>query len=244
MKTKTASRFLLGLAVLSVVLLNCSRGNSGTTNARFSQYADHGFQIGVLSAPMPTNCYPIRFFAGTGIGGEYDNYIQRYHNHTLIPETLPVEQDPDGNWGQPVNDFQLSLRFRHARFPKGGPVPALMILRNLSSTNSPRWWRNALPDHGFQFTLHHGTKVLHWMRPQNPPPPNGDWGEIVSNTDPYLCQIMPHVEELTVIDLKQLFDLKRLGKYSTQVQLCMPTSDGKVETNLVSGTATFELVEK
>ena len=242
MKTKTTFGFLLGLAVLSFVLLNCSRSNSDSTKDRFPHYADHGVQISIFK--MPTNCYPIAFFAGTNMTSEFDYYVQRFNMHSTISEVLPAEQDPGGNWGTPANDFQLSLRFRHARYPEDRSIPVVVILRNLSPTNSPRWWRNALPDHGYQITIQSGTKIFHRMRPQNALPKIVDWSDGSRNTDPYECQIMPHVEELTVIDLKQFLDPKQLGQYSAQVQLSVPRPDGKGETKLISGTATFEIVER
>jgi hypothetical protein len=232
MKIKITSAQFIWLLVLIAGLAYCSSSHSQSTGILL-QHHDHGFE---MSAPPPaTNLYPTTQFAGINL-----NEVNDYRK--ISAATLPAEQDPDGNWGKAVADLQLSLRFRNKQYLKNESVPALIVLRNLSWTNTPLWWRNALPDHGYEFTLSHGTNIWHWTRPQNPPPKITNWNDGTRNTDPYRSWLSPHRQELTVIDLKKFFNLSELGEYSVQVQIQVPTSNDK--TNIVSGTATFQIVEK
>ena len=123
-------------------------------------------------------------------------------------------------------------------------MPAVVILRNLGPL--PRgWWRNALPDHGYRFTVWHEGQVATWGRPQQKPDlaPH-DVSNLAPTLDPYGCYLGPKTQDLTVIDLRRFFDLKRHGKYSVQAQISLPSSGGKGEENIVSGVATFEIVKQ
>jgi hypothetical protein len=83
------------------------------------------------------------------------------------------------------------------------------------------------------------------MRPQEPLPklePQDDGFEFYERTDPYRFRMEAHVQELTMVGLEQFFDLSKAGNYSVQVQIHIPTADRKGETNLISGTAKFEVV--
>jgi len=44
--------------------------------------------------------------------------------------------------------------------------------------------------------------------------------------------------------LNRFFDLSQPGQYSLHVQITVPTVGGGITTNVVSGTATFEIVAK
>ncbi|MGH7989516.1 MAG: hypothetical protein ACREDS_04880 [Limisphaerales bacterium] len=48
------------------------------------------------------------------------------------PESKPASEDPEGNWGQATNGFQLSLRFEKQSFTNGEPVIATMLMRNVT----------------------------------------------------------------------------------------------------------------
>ena len=190
------------------------------------------------------NSYPFNRIAGDGQDDEYMNYVfDKIGHRQSIPEIMPTEQDTNGNWGALTDGMQISVRFRQPRFVQGKTVPAYIILRNLDS--SPRkWWRNALPDNGYQFTLQRGTNIFNWMRPQqkhvSPMYVIGSMDE----GDPYSYVAEPKTEGLTIVYLNRFFDLSQPGEYSLQVQIQVPTADGKGTTNVVSGTAKFEVVKE
>jgi hypothetical protein len=49
-------------------------------------------------------------------------------------ESRPADDDPEGNWSEVVNGFQLSLRFETEVMRQGSPVSANILLRNISDT--------------------------------------------------------------------------------------------------------------
>jgi hypothetical protein len=188
----------------------------------------------------PSITYPITDIRDTWGLEETQYYARFLHNqftlkvdNTIIPEILPASQDPDGNWGKPADGLQLSLRFRHGEYLPNARVEAIIILRNLDLV-----FRDAgvLGDHDFQYTLHYGTNTLVWKKtPQIV--------EVVNNSiRPF--HLEASTEALEDVWLNRFFDLSKSGKYSLKVQATIPTSDGKGTTNVVSGTATFEIVEK
>jgi hypothetical protein len=50
------------------------------------------------------------------------------------PESRPAEEYPQGNWGDPTNGFQLSLRFQKEIFTNGEPLLATTLMRNVTNT--------------------------------------------------------------------------------------------------------------
>jgi hypothetical protein len=48
-------------------------------------------------------------------------------------ESLPVNDFPEGNWGQPMCEAQLSLRFEKTTFTNGEPITAVLLLRNITN---------------------------------------------------------------------------------------------------------------
>jgi hypothetical protein len=195
------------------------------------------------------NSYPLNRIAGDREEKEYMSYVfEKIGQKQSVSEIMPADQDTNGNWGIPTDGMQVSVRFHQAEFFKGDLVPAYMILRNLGL--SPRqWWRNGFPDCGYQFTLRRGTNVLTWMRPQQKPLSAQERLERGIQDpdlhfDPCDFTAAPKTEDLTILYLNRFFDLSQPGRYSIQVQIDIPRSDGKGETNVVSGTAKFEIVPK
>lgn len=189
-----------------------------------------------------TNSYPY-----TRIGGEEErNELQSYTTRIIwerksIPEILPVEQDTNGNWGELTDGMQLSVRFAKPKYAQGEMVPARIILRNLTSA-SRKWLRNALPDNGYQFTLQHGSNSVAWSRPQAQPVRGMTDSGNMNEHDPYRYVADPHTEGLTIVYLSRFFDLSQPGQYSLRVQIAVPAMNGQGTTNVVSGTASFEII--
>lgn len=152
-----------------------------------------------------------------------------------VPECFPAVQDTNGNWGEPTDGLQLSTRIRHKSYLVGEPVDALILYRNLGSQ-----WRNYyhgdIPSYHYTYILHRGTNVVTWTNPF--PGPNAFRA---SHLGP------PNIHDRSqlgfVVRLNQFFDIKRLGEYSFQVSRHEPLFSGLGETNIVSGTAKFRIVE-
>jgi hypothetical protein len=48
-------------------------------------------------------------------------------------ESLPVNDFPEGNWGQPFHGIQLSLRFEKTIYTNGEPITAILLARNVTN---------------------------------------------------------------------------------------------------------------
>ena len=196
-----------------------------------------------------TNEFPIRYFLERTVftnGADRRLEWERngFYYDKVLPETQPASEDPEGNWGRPAGIFQLSLRFRRARYTFGETVPAVLILRNLSYSNTPSWVRNMGPDMGYVLLLNHGGTNSIWFRPQSPLPKRRPSNDDYRHTDPESYSMIAHVGELTVMELNDYFDLSATGIYTLKAQLRVPTDDGRAMTNLFSGIAKFEIVQK
>jgi hypothetical protein len=71
--------------------------------------------------------------------------ISKYHNQISmnprkvqeakkLRESLPANQYPEGNWGEPTNGFQLSLHFEKQVFTNGESIMATTLMRNITNT--------------------------------------------------------------------------------------------------------------
>ena len=151
-----------------------------------------------------------------------------------IPEMLPAWRDTNGNWGKPVDNLQLSLRFGHHEYRPVEPVEAQIVFRNLNPIEREEW-SNGQTNGDFQFMLHHGTNVFNYIPPKE-----------VSDDNPrsHIYVLKGHSEHVLFINLRQLFSLDQLGGYSVESQIQVRQSNGKGKTNLTSGTATFQIVEE
>ena len=67
-----------------------------------------------------------------------DGFLPFHHDQLLeeakkAQESLPVKDFPEGNWGIIQDGFQLSLRFEKQTFTNGEPIPATLLLRNITN---------------------------------------------------------------------------------------------------------------
>lgn len=180
------------------------------------------------------NKYPITDIRdGAGLGGVFDFYTRALYDSVhgfVIPEMSPASQDPAGNWGKPADGLQLSLRFHNYEFMRKEPVMAIIILRNLDLASRTF---DIYDEHDFQFSLHYGTNTIVLTNSQNQ-----------TYGTPLGFNLEASAEVLQTACLNRFFKLNQTGKYTLQVQALVPKSDGKGETNVISGTAAFEIVEQ
>jgi hypothetical protein len=66
--------------------------------------------------------------------------IRKIEQAKKSQESRPAEQDPQGNWGEQADGFQLSLRFEKQTFTNGEDIAAIMLMRNVT-TNSQTYFR-------------------------------------------------------------------------------------------------------
>lgn len=168
MKTKHASNIATGIILMLFLssLKICSQTNNTSLNPKDFPYIDtYGSGGSKVFPRWTTNYFPIVFCSGEDIQRERGYADDPLLQPQSVPEILPAEQDPNGNWGLPADKLQLSVRFGQQKYEPSDLVPVRIILRNLDSTRRI-WIRNTLPDQSYQFTLHHGTNTTTWLRPK------------------------------------------------------------------------------
>jgi hypothetical protein len=240
MKIKSTKIFILLFAGITIFAIHpaFSQTNYMATNLTvFPSAAGGGLRFGIQR--ILTNSYPYTRIGGDNQFDELQDYLSSMVKNKRIPEILPAEQDTNGNWGVPTDEMQLSVRFHQPQFIAGQMVPAYIILRNLGTTNRT-WMRNAVPDNGYKFTLRNETNVLTWMRPQSLP--NVQEFDSHNEGDPYSYIGVSKAQGLTIVYLNRFFDLSQPGTYSLQVEIPVPVANGEGTTNVVSGIATFEVI--
>lgn len=74
-------------------------------------------------------------------------------------DARPAEDDPEGNWGQISEGFQLSIRLSKNTFTNGEPVSASILLRNVS--DKPLTYYVSIPkDDEMKFFVKRGLEPL------------------------------------------------------------------------------------
>ena len=197
----------------------------------------------------------------------YDGY--NYYREILrfrglsdpLPEQLPASLDTNGNWGQPADGLQLSVRFHRREFLPGEPVNAMVLLRNVDTAPRGMYFRcyqKLQPSKNLSYVLRSGTNVSNWNWIAPPIP--------VEDRHPFDSRLMePHSQMAFFVRPDLIFDLSKPGEYSIQVTRAeIPRSSWvhstnvldtaarherarrfwAVTTNIVSGVATFRIVEK
>jgi hypothetical protein len=231
---------------LSVTVLAACYFSLGQTNVSNNIQWPLGNGQKIYPYRSSTNTFPITRIAGENEIDEAHAYIDSLQEGRSIPEIMAADIDPNANWGALSDGMQVSVWLRQTNYFSGAMVPAVLILRN-TGAEKREWWRNGYPDCGYHFKLSFATNTIEWGRaPQQRRKPNID--DLYSGPDPEHAGVdpfwfvsEPRTEDLTILYLNRFFDLSQTGKYSLQVQIQVPTSDGKGSTNLISGIAVFEI---
>lgn len=66
--------------------------------------------------------------------GEIELNQQKLENAKRVKECFPASEFPEGNWGAIAEGLQLSLRFETNEFISGSPIPAIIIIRNVTNS--------------------------------------------------------------------------------------------------------------
>ena len=206
-----------------------------------------------------TNVYPISEGSLkdlTDTGEEAFYYSARIARGEPISEIMPAEHDPSGNWGIATNNWQLSLRFRRSEYLKGEPVPAVVILRNLSSAGHDLKGRvEAGYCFGIRFTACRGTSDPLPVRKEEieryaelKPSPEREPispGPVLPVSGFLPLGLAGKTERLITVDVNRFHDLSQPGEYLVQARLpVFATTNESPKFEIVSGTVTFQIVEK
>jgi hypothetical protein len=193
-----------------------------------------------------TNIYSLR--SGRSDGRTTNAYERYYVDiHTLwklqlgkpvVPE-LSAPRDVEGHWGAPADGLQVSVRFHRHEFASGEPTEAMILVRNLSS-EIREISTGGGGETDFQYIVHYGTNTHTWAEP----PSTGRYEDIFPSRKGGWIRTEPHSEFAVFVNLKRFFDLSRPGEYSIEVHRPTMLQNGQGMTNVLSGTATFRIVDK
>jgi hypothetical protein len=68
-------------------------------------------------------------------------------------EALPVNDFPEGNWGQPFRGFQLSLRFNKDTYTNGETITAILLVRNITNSSMGFYYASEAANNDGPFEL-------------------------------------------------------------------------------------------
>ena len=158
----------------------------------------------------------------------------------------PAEMDPKGNWGLPLDDFQISIRFETNVFRVGEPIPAVVIIRNIGLINRLVFlggWREGVL---FKLTDDYYRKIL-TRREQDevntPPKPSDRWLSSSWGQPRGSSHAIPAGQQREIsIDLVERYRLTRAGVYFVRVEVVPFGTSGGPNPPVSSGLAMFRLL--
>jgi hypothetical protein len=158
-------------------------------------------------------------------------------------DSRPAKDDPDGNWGPIAEGFQLSIRLQKNRFSNGEPIVAAILLRNVSD-KALTYFESGPYDTDQKLVLSRdGKKLLGTDEITT----NMTFKEKLShihNGRRWNSQLAVGTQRKFIVALTNYFDLQTNGVYSIQVRRIIPKFDLTSETEVVSKSATFQIINR
>jgi hypothetical protein len=172
-----------------------------------------------------------------GIGDVVNPEVVEKARHAK--ESQPAEEDPEGNWGKPVDGLQMSIRFDKASFAPGEPIVANVIFRNL--TNHLMAAPAFVPDYHSELVVADEKGKPLETRETIEERKLVEEGKITDFQrrlrhilqDPKWASLMPHCQYKCTVALDKLFDMSQPGRY----RIFVLYRDKDLSTNATSGTA-------
>lgn len=156
-------------------------------------------------------------------------------------DSRPAKDDPEGNWGQPLEGFQMSIRFDKPRFTNGEPIVAQVILRNVSDRTL---WFPVVAHEGdgseYSVILSRNGEIL----PRTDEPKGTNFIDNVKRLhagSQGMRQSPTGTQWKFTVDISKLFDVSKPGKYIVQLKRKIPKLDGSSEVEVASGQAIFSV---
>jgi hypothetical protein len=166
--------------------------------------------------PLLTNSFPTNIFLTDENSlffhskGERVVRTQRIREAQKSNESRPAEQDPQGNWGKPVDGFQLSLRFEKQEFTNGEPVLATILMRNVSDKRQTYTTETIA---GQPSPIH----VFVWKEQAKLNLKTND--TLAPKVSVRSANLYPQTQHKYRLRLDDYYDLSKPGKYSVQAEL-------------------------
>jgi hypothetical protein len=173
--------------------------------------------------------------------GNYQLPPELFAAAARAPECRAAELDTNGNWGNPVGEFQLSIRLAKKDFKQGESVVATVIIRNLSTSNTIWYVPEMASDRYFQIHLFDAkTNVIHLRSFRESPTFEEKLSHIVNS--PMRWTVGPHLQRKWEVDLGNLFDLSAPGMRLLEAQQNIYPENSKTNIVVKSGLAPFEIM--
>ncbi len=178
------------------------------------------------------------FITQREIGIDVGNGAMDYHmpDQALRASPSPDEVDPSGGWGQKVDELDMSLRFPNRTFTNGEPIIAYLYLRNSSPTNR------------FKYPLlvgfgnHSAIADFEIIGPRDKPPALVRSLSQISLRPGFGRALGPRRQDLYLIRLDNIFDLRQLGKYFIRGKRQFSDPAPRVKIELCSNRVQIEIV--
>ena len=134
------------------------------------------------------------------------------------PESRPAAQDPEGNWGEATNGFQMSIRFANTNYSVGEPVTAVVLIRNIAQKSETyiRPVRIIAAKNG---------SVLKRKNDKGP----------FEITMPPQTSLFPQTQHRYGIEINNDYNLSESGEYTFQAECEQPEVTSKMVTVLITG---------
>ena len=155
-------------------------------------------------------------------------------------ESLQAIADPDGNWGQAVEGFQMSIRFNKKSFLTNEPIKVSILLRNTT---------NHIVGYGAFFGIGMDSPVCNFVITNSahikiPRKPNLD-GIFVLDGGSRPFELHPQTQRKYEVFLDfRRFDLSKPGTYSIIAKGSVPRADGNGQAVIESGVVAITIEEK
>lgn len=162
---------------------------------------------------------------------------REFYDNTLVRETLPAEEYPEGNWGPVTNGLRMSIRFYQTTFTNGEPIHAIILWRNVGA--DPGYFSSASwENYPFELYLsHEGNKIKPLMPRLNQDPASFD-GSAGGST------VEPGTQWRFNLRLDKIFDLNHPGTYELKAKRGDFSVKDKRNVMVQSGTARFQIQPK
>jgi hypothetical protein len=139
-------------------------------------------------------------------GGDY-RPSEVYHE----PESLPADQDPAGNWGEPSGGLQLSIRFDKEKYAPGEPIFITVLLRNTTEAEISTLIHGELLGADLEVLNSSGESMMTRAEAQSKSAFSRSLQKLVQN--PGVIPIPAGYQRRRVVDLSRIYSLEP-GRYS------------------------------
>jgi hypothetical protein len=157
-----------------------------------------------------------------------------------MPECLAPEFDPNGNWGTPSEGFQMSFRLPKTEYVTNEPIPAVLIIRNITQEDLCFTMFHFPADFDI-LVFRDKQQISRKDEPKNLTPLQKSIRIVSHNAYPYF--VHQYTQKKTLFQLREMFDLSVPGDYSVYStrRVGKLATPGTGSAEVISRTARFRV---